>query len=131
MENASLRESLASVQKELISLLNRRQARRQEEPDVSAVSTCLYMCVCSCVVTSHQNWTSNSWVEIVTPLLVKSGTTLDLVYHFKWKNLLVHILVASWHSKHFSTELQLRAEFIHAASIYLLSIFTKCVHELG
>ena len=43
MENASLRESLASVQKELISLLNRRQARRQEEPDVSAVSTCLYM----------------------------------------------------------------------------------------
>ena len=71
MENASLRESLASVQKELISLLNRRQARRQEEPDVSAVSTCLYMCVCSCVVTSHQNWTSNSWVEIVTPLLVK------------------------------------------------------------
>ena len=55
MENASLRESLASVQKELISLLNRRQARRQEEPDVSAVSTCLYMCVCSCVVTSHQD----------------------------------------------------------------------------
>lgn len=37
MENASLRESLASVQKELISLLNRRQARQQEEPSVSLV----------------------------------------------------------------------------------------------
>ena len=45
MENASLRESLASVQKELISLLNRRQARRKEEPDVSAVCACLYRCV--------------------------------------------------------------------------------------
>ena len=129
MENASLRESLASVQKELISLLNRRQARRQEEPDVSAVSTCLYMCVCSCVVTSHQDWTSNSWVEIMTPLLVKSGTTSDFVYNFKWKALLVHILVASWHSTHFSTELPLRAKFIHTVSIYLISIFTKCVHE--
>ena len=45
MENASLRESLASVQKELISLLNRRQTRRKEEPDVSAVCACLYICV--------------------------------------------------------------------------------------
>ena len=38
MENASLRESLASVQKELISLLNRRQAMRQEESSVSVLS---------------------------------------------------------------------------------------------
>ena len=37
MENASLRESLASVQKELMSLLNRRQARQQEETSVSLV----------------------------------------------------------------------------------------------
>ena len=65
----------------------------------------------------------------MTPLLVKSGTTSDLVYNFKWKALLVHILVASWHSKHFSTELPLRTKFIHTVSIYLISIYTKCVHK--
>lgn len=34
VENGSLRESLASMQRELVSLLNQRQARRQE-PSVS------------------------------------------------------------------------------------------------
>ena len=48
MENASLRESLASVQKELISLL---KAKRRSQTSVLSVLVCTY--VYSSVVTSN------------------------------------------------------------------------------
>ena len=67
MENASLRESLASVQKELISLLNRRQARRKEEPDVSAVCACLCLSVLVCTYVYSGVVTSNVSPSVEQP----------------------------------------------------------------
>ena len=72
MENASLRESIAGIQKQLVGLLNEQQAKKKEEKSstVSLECTCLtyiyVYCICICI---HTHTHKCSTYYLVTPFL--------------------------------------------------------------